>query len=291
MLIDTTLISVVMPVHNGAAFLDASIGSVLGQHHRHLELIVVDDASTDGSAAIIGAYAARDHRVVPVILPERGGAQRARNAGVAAARGDLVAHLDQDNVALPERLAAQRQWMRQHGVDVCGSCTWVFGDADYLQWVPETHEDIVIEFLFRTAMVHSTTMLSAAIARANPFDEDAVYGGYELLTRLAARFRLGNVPQVLVKYRMHSGQRTRVHSSVVRDDRNRSRERHFFATFPGSSADDYAAIIRVADAQPFATAAERRLADAWMARLSNTACPFLGDRMRERRLAAVGGAS
>lgn len=280
-----------MPVHNGAEFLDASIGSVLAQHHRHLELIVVDDASTDDSAGVIGAWAARDRRVVPMFLSESGGAQRARNAGVAAARGDLIAHLDQDDVALPERLTAQRQWMHEHGVDVCGTCTWVFGDADYLQWVPAAHEDIVIEFLFRTAMVHSTTMMAADIAKANPFDEDAVYGGYELLTRLAARFRLGNVPQVLVRYRTHSGQRSHIYATAMQTDRLRFRERHFYATFPDSSADDYAAIMRVADAQPFASADERRLADAWMARLSNTTCPFLGARMRERRLAALGGES
>lgn len=281
---DTPLVSVVMPVYNGAAFLSEAIGSILAQTHPHLEFIIVDDGSTDGSADVVRDFAARDARIRPVFTEHRG-AQRARNQCVAAAQGEFIAHLDQDNIALRERLAAQLQWMRKTGVDICGSCTWAFGDTEYLRWVPEHHEDILHEFLFRTAMIHSTILLPARIAKANPFDEQITYGGYELLTRLASQYRMGNVPQVLLKYRRHPGQRTNICRAAVLDDQRRFRERHFHALFPEGTAEDYSAIARVADGEPLSSLAELERAKTWLMRMAQTTNNFQRDRMTSRWLA------
>ena len=89
---DATLVSVVMPVYNAQATMVRSIDSVLAQTHRQLELILVDDGSRDGSAAIMDAYAARDARVVAVRQPN-GGVAAARNRGLQEARGTHVAFL------------------------------------------------------------------------------------------------------------------------------------------------------------------------------------------------------
>ena len=284
------LVSVVMPVYNGSAFLADSIRSILTQSHTCLELIVVDDGSTDDSLAVVESTANGDDRVR--VSAGHHGAQRARNLGVSAARGELIAHIDQDNIALPPRIAAQIAWMRQHLLDVCGSCTWVFGDREHLKWVPERHGDIRIEFLFQTAMVHSTILMDAAVAKAHPFDERAAYGGFELLTRLTWSHRVGNVPQVLLKYREHRAQHTRALPDVMRGDRQRYRERHFFALFPDSSSRDYAAVAKVADAAPFDDDAERDLAEVWMTRLADrVACPFLRGQLHDRRRHALAQAS
>src|SRR5262249_17906875 len=148
-------------------FLRESIASVLNQTYSHLEFVIVDDGSTDDSPQIIREYAARDGRIRPLVTGNHG-AQRARNLGVAEAQGEFIAHLDQDNIALPERLAAQLSWICKHDLDVCGSSLWVIGESEYVRWNPEQHQDILHEFLFRTALVHSTTMLRAHIANANP---------------------------------------------------------------------------------------------------------------------------
>ncbi len=95
------LVSVVMPVFNGERFLAEAIGSVLAQEYRRHEVIVVDDGSTDGSAAIACALP-----VHYLWQPNRGVAA-ARNAGLAAARGDLIGFLDQDDVWLPHKLREQ----------------------------------------------------------------------------------------------------------------------------------------------------------------------------------------
>jgi glycosyltransferase involved in cell wall biosynthesis len=101
------LVSVVMPVHNCAATLGASIRSVLAQTHTDWELLVTDDASDDESMDLLAQFARRDERVLPEAAPERGGAARARNRAIARARGDYVAFLDSDDLWLPAKLERQ----------------------------------------------------------------------------------------------------------------------------------------------------------------------------------------
>ncbi len=95
------LVSVIVPVHNGERFLAEALDSILAQEYEPLEVIVVDDGSTDRSAAIAQA---RDVRYY--VQPNRGPGA-ARNTGVAAAQGELLAFLDQDDVYLPGKLALQ----------------------------------------------------------------------------------------------------------------------------------------------------------------------------------------
>ncbi|KJS53532.1 glycosyl transferase [Streptomyces rubellomurinus subsp. indigoferus] len=102
-----SLVSVVMPVHNSAATLGASVRSVLAQTHADVELLVTDDASTDGSMDLLQDLARADERVRPQAAPEQGGAARARNLAMARARGEYVALLDSDDMWLPEKLERQ----------------------------------------------------------------------------------------------------------------------------------------------------------------------------------------
>jgi glycosyltransferase involved in cell wall biosynthesis len=99
------LVSVVIPCRNAAATIDRALRSVRAQTYAPLEIILVDDASTDETAARLAAWQAPDLRVLR--LPRNGGAAAARNAGIAEARGTFVAFLDADDEWLPEKLARQ----------------------------------------------------------------------------------------------------------------------------------------------------------------------------------------
>ncbi|MBI5948599.1 MAG: glycosyltransferase family 2 protein [Chloroflexi bacterium] len=100
------LVSVVIPVYNGERFLGEAIESVCWQTYRKFEVIVVDDGSTDGSAAIARAAAG-----VTCIQQENRGLAGARNTGIRAALGQLVALLDADDIWTPDKLARQVEWM------------------------------------------------------------------------------------------------------------------------------------------------------------------------------------
>ena len=103
-------VSVVIPFHNCEAYLAEAIQSVLDQGHAPLELIVVDDGSTDGSAAVARRVGAAEHPAgvaVHYLWQEQQGAGAARNRGAAAARGEYVAFLDADDLWTPEKIAVQ----------------------------------------------------------------------------------------------------------------------------------------------------------------------------------------
>lgn len=113
---DTPDVSVVVPTYQRAALLGASLDSLLAQEGVALEVVVVDDGSTDGTAEFLAAHP--DPRVRPVIRPH-GGIAAARNAGIAAARAPYVAFHDSDDTALPGRLAVPVAHLRAHpDVDV-----------------------------------------------------------------------------------------------------------------------------------------------------------------------------
>jgi hypothetical protein len=97
-------VSVVLPIFNGARQLPATVESILGQTEKDLELVTVDDGSTDDTAAILASYAARDPRVRVVRQPANGGITRALVAGCAAARAPIIARQDCGDVSRPERL-------------------------------------------------------------------------------------------------------------------------------------------------------------------------------------------
>lgn len=106
-------VSVIMPLYNSSAFMDESIRSVLDQSFADLELILVDDCSTDDSLAGARALAAQDDRIAVVALPDNQGGGAARNAGIAAARGRYIAFLDSDDIWESEKLAVQLAAMEE----------------------------------------------------------------------------------------------------------------------------------------------------------------------------------
>jgi glycosyltransferase involved in cell wall biosynthesis len=102
------LVSVIIPVYNGERYLAEAIESVLAQTYRPIEVIVVNDGSTDGSADIAQSY-----KIRYIYQPNQGVAV-ARNAGIAAARGDLIAFLDQDDLWAPNKLSVQVDYLLKH---------------------------------------------------------------------------------------------------------------------------------------------------------------------------------
>lgn len=110
------LISVIMPVYNVGTYLSQSIESVLNQDHRNLELILIDDGSTDGSGGICDAYAARDSRV-RVIHQKNGGAASAKNAGLRIADGSYLCFVDSDDFLEPNVYGYMLKTLQERDAD------------------------------------------------------------------------------------------------------------------------------------------------------------------------------
>ena len=121
-------ISVIVPVYNARRYLETCIASVLSQSYSSLELLLIDDGSTDGSGVICDTWQAKDSRV-RVIHTENRGVSSARNTGIETATGDYIAFLDADDALLDEALTTMYGLLLEHGCDIA-VCTKLSFNAD-----------------------------------------------------------------------------------------------------------------------------------------------------------------
>ena len=202
------LVSVVMPVYNTARFLPDAIESILHQTHKRIELLIIDDGSTDDSWCVIAAYAEKDSRIVAIRNEVNLGVVRARNIGVERAQGTYVAQMDSDDIALPERISRQVAFLEgnpEYGA--CGSnVNEIDAAGNFRRTItfPADDEEIKRSFFFVTPIRHSTLMV-----RKKCFDELGPYEelpeDLDLLIRIGRGYRIANLPECLVSYRVHGG--------------------------------------------------------------------------------------
>ena len=117
------VISVIIPIYNVKPYLDEAIESVLHQTYMDLEIILVDDGSTDGSGEICDGYAKRDGRII-VIHQENKGLSAARNAGLDICKGGMIAFLDPDDTFCRDMLLKMHEAMIEHDADIV-ECNWI----------------------------------------------------------------------------------------------------------------------------------------------------------------------
>ena len=129
------MISVIVPVYNTAPFLNRCVESILGQTYEHLQVILVDDGSTDESGGLCDQWAVRDPRV-QVIHQENGGLSAARNAGLEICTGEFVAFVDSDDYVFPEMYEKMLRRLRSHGAAMA-VCQWQYEKPDGT-WVVDT---------------------------------------------------------------------------------------------------------------------------------------------------------
>ena len=229
-------VSIVMPVYNTEAYLDDSVASILGQTFLDWELICLDDGSSDGSLQILRRYERTDPRVRVVTRPNTGVA-RARNDGIAVARGRYIAAMDSDDIALPDRLRRQVDYMETYPECVgLGAAVRVVGQdlspiKDELK--PLDHETIDCQTLAGSgcAIRQSVAMFrTEALQSIGGYrDEYITCQEIDLYLRLAEIGRLANLPDILLLYRLRLGSINRTHRAlqsqfrpkILRDARRR----------------------------------------------------------------------
>ncbi|MBI5154398.1 glycosyltransferase family 2 protein [Candidatus Poribacteria bacterium] len=190
------LVSVIVPVHNRERELPRAIHSVLAQTHGAWELLVVDDGSSDGSAAVADSFAARDARIRVIRLEKNGGQPAAENRGIAEASGTWVAFLDSDDEWLPGKLelqlaaalAFEERTGRAPGV-VYGWYEKRLADGTIHRNTHSPDGDVFKELLRDFFGITSTLMIRRdVLAECGGFDPQMTHCvEYELTTRIARR--------------------------------------------------------------------------------------------------------
>jgi glycosyltransferase involved in cell wall biosynthesis len=205
------LVTVVMPVHNGAATVADALDSVLAQTYGAFECIVVDDGSTDDSATVVRRAAARDVRI-RLVASSRRGLAAALNVGIALAATRYVARQDADDVSMPARFERQVAFLERHA-DVCavGAGASVIDDSGRaVGRFPTRHGAPAVRAALRTARatpVHGSVMMRRdTLAAVGGYREAFVAAqDFDLWLRLLERAEIDNLDEPLYAWRVSAG--------------------------------------------------------------------------------------
>ena len=213
------LISVIIPAYNAERFLRATLASAQAQSYRNLEIIVVDDGSTDATAKIAEEAAQSDHRIRVIHQPNLGVAA-ARNRGLAEARGEFIAPLDADDVWHPLNLALQVEALNKANPDVAVSYAWflaIDAHGTFCGNGPQTQLRSKQEVLLGQLRGNFIGNASSTVMRRTAVE---AVGGYNVTLRarnaqgcedqalymsLAQKWDFTFVPHYLIAYRKHPG--------------------------------------------------------------------------------------
>lgn len=216
-------ISVVMPVYNRELYLKESVESILNQTFTNFEFIIVDDQSTDSSWQIIQEYAAKDSRIIAVKNSGKKGCPSARNYGNKLAKGKYIAVMDSDDIAMPERLQTQFDFIEQHpDIDICGSWSKIFGITNDITQLPTTHDDIRDQTFFGCAITNGAAMYRTNLNIEYPVDFNNAED-YELWCRTINKLKFANIPKILLLCRTHDNQTSTAKKKEQTNDTNISR--------------------------------------------------------------------
>lgn len=208
-------VSVLMPAWNAAKYFDEAIESILAQDFRDFELVIVDDASTDGSAELLAAWATRDPRIVFIRNVTNMGAAATSNVGLQVAQGEYIARMDADDISLPGRLSAEVVALDADPTLSMVSMNFqlINANGDVLRTENRVLPPEIVDFFLNFGNPiggHSQVMFRRDLAmRGGGYDPTLKAGeDYELWTRLARLGRILILPQLGMRYRMHPEQLT-----------------------------------------------------------------------------------
>ena len=203
-------VSVIMTVHNGEPYLQASLDSILSQSLPSFELVVIDDGSTDGTWPLLSASRQRDPRVVLDRLATKEGTARGLNRALGLARGEFIARQDADDVSHPDRLRRQLEFLQRHPTIGLVSCRPQFIDhagqplpTDPSRF-PLDDEEIRRRLPDYNCLCIGVLVRRRALDEVGPFRQDLVPSeDYDMWLRLSEVTGMASLPEALYDYRHH----------------------------------------------------------------------------------------
>lgn len=202
------MISVLMPVYNGAKYISEAIESVLSQTFTDFELLIIDDGSTDETVEIINRYS--DNRIILIQNHENRGLIYTLNKGLKLAKGKYIARMDADDICLSERFRKQVEYLEAHADIVVLGTAFSFLGTLFEIHHPNYPEEIQVKLLDDNAFCHPSVMMRKDTILSNQIEYNSSYKhveDYYFWTEIAMTgLKMANLDDVLLQYRQHDEQ-------------------------------------------------------------------------------------
>lgn len=215
------LVSIIMSVRNGMPYLPETVDSILCQTYTNFEFIILDNASTDGSAEWVEAL--HDPRVRLVRNECDLGLSGSLNRGLALAHGKYIARMDADDIAMPDRIALQVAFLEKHpDVIVCGGQVETFGAVVSRPYLPCCHEEMLAMLPFSVPLTHPAVMYRQSLLQQNALcynDDLSVTQDYALWCDIAKKnsLRMANIPECVLQYRIHASNNSTTEARICQE--------------------------------------------------------------------------
>lgn len=204
-------ISVVMSAYNGAKYLKEAIESILNQTFEDFEFIIVDDDSIDKTEEILVEYKRKDPRIKIITNRENIGLTKSLNKAIKITKGDYIARMDADDIAMAERLETQLEFMKKNPEVGAVGC-WYYlidktGNIFEKRRPPTKFSKIKKALLASSPLIHPGMFIKKEVLeKIGPYDEEFKYAqDRDLLFRILQYYKLAVVPQFLLKFRHTPG--------------------------------------------------------------------------------------
>ena len=205
-------VSAIMPAYNAEKYIKEAIESILSQTFGDFEFIIINDCSKDATEEIILSYT--DPRVVYIKNDENLRVARTLNKGLEIAQGEYIARMDADDISLPDRFEKQVKYLDTHPeVAVLGTNVEVFDEDGPIctGWSSTDPAQMKVDLFFSCGLAHPSVMMRKNVIRELG-GYDAQYEGledYQLWCRVAEKYGVTTLPELLFRYRIHGGQVTK----------------------------------------------------------------------------------
>jgi len=210
---NTPLVSVILPAFNAEAFIGDSIRSIINQTYSHIELIIVDDASTDKTLSIIKTFKTRYPSLIKIIQIKKNmnkGGDTCANMAIQLARGKYIARMDADDISHPKRIEKQVEFLTKNkdifivgaSADVIDKNGKIIGE----KMMPDTHEKIYAQYMVFHPMIHPSVLFRNKIVKRKDFylsKYSANNDYYTFFNLISQGKKFANLSEKLLKYRIY----------------------------------------------------------------------------------------
>lgn len=214
------IVSVIVPVYNRAHYVAETIESILAQTYKNIELILINDGSTDSSLIVLQEYQRRHPDKVVIVDQENQGQIAARNNGIKKAKGEFIAFLDSDDLWYPEKLELQLPYLKNDVALVYSAIENIDQNGTVLN--QEYCDESLVSDMYAALLVQNRMTGGSVVVTKRALDDVGLFDpefkaaeNWDLWLRICRKYRAALVNKVLVKYRIHPGNMSANHQLML----------------------------------------------------------------------------